>query len=242
MERIFAARGALLDLDGTLVAGGAALPGAVELVRRLGRRCAIVSNDAEHTPAQLAARLRRLGLAVPPGRILLAGATALDTLARERPSGRVLMLASAALRGYARRRGLRPVEEGPDIVLLGRDRAFSYARLQAAARAVRAGAALVVCNPDLTHPGPGGAVVPETGALLVALLACTGKVPVRIIGKPQPALFEAALGRLDIGPEEAVMLGDNPLTDGVGARRAGLDFLLVRPGDLAGLAALRYAA
>lgn len=232
MERLLGARGVLLDLDGTLISGGQCLPGAVALVARLGARCAIVSNDAEHTPAQLANRLRRIGLDVPAARIVLAGATAIDLLARERPGARVMLLASAALRRQARRRGLVPCDTRPDLVLLGRDRGFSYDRLRAAAAALRQGAALVACNPDLRHPGPGGLPVPETGALLAALLAVAGDVPVRVIGKPQPALFQAGLDILGTRAAETLMLGDNPATDGAGALRLGMGFLRARPGLL----------
>lgn len=230
MDRILAARGVLLDLDGTLVAGETCLPGAAALLARVAGRAAIVSNDAEHTPTQMAARLRRLGLALPRSRILLAGALAIDSLARERPGARVLLLASRALGRYAEQRGLRLVPPLPgagaaEVVMLGRDRAFSYARLQAAANAVRAGAALLACNPDHTHPGHAGGIVPETGALLAAVLACTGPVPVRVFGKPEPSLFHAGMAALGTTPQETIMLGDNPATDGAGALRLGLGFV-----------------
>ncbi|WP_165694233.1 HAD-IIA family hydrolase [Teichococcus deserti] len=232
-ERMLQARGVLLDLDGTLMAGGQALPGAAAALRRLGARCAIVSNDAEHTPAELAAKLRAAGLAMEESRILLAGALAVDSLSRERPGCRVLMLTSPSLIGHARAQGLRPASGEADAVILGRDRTFTYEKLQAAARAVRGGALLVVCNPDLTHPGPGGAVVPETGALLAALLACTGAVPYRVVGKPEPALFLAGMARLGSTAASTVMFGDNPATDGVGARRLGITFIEALPHKLA---------
>jgi ribonucleotide monophosphatase NagD (HAD superfamily) len=75
------AEGYLIDLDGTLMSGRAALPGAAELVERLGERLIIVSNDAEHTPDQLAGRLRAARLPVPAERIVLAGTTALELVA-----------------------------------------------------------------------------------------------------------------------------------------------------------------
>ncbi|MBS7697013.1 MULTISPECIES: HAD family hydrolase [unclassified Chelatococcus] len=217
--------GCLVDLDGTLVSGGLPLPGAADFLDAFANRCVIVSNDAEHTPVELARSLRRLRLNVPAERILLAGASALDGVAAERPGARVLMLASRSLMRYARGRGLAPVAERPDFVFLGRDRQFTYERLAIAANAVRSGAKLVVANPDLVHPGVGGRVVPETGALLAALLACTGPVPYRLVGKPQPALFEAGLALLDLPRHLVAMVGDNPATDGEGARRAGLRYV-----------------
>lgn len=223
-------RGWLIDLDGTLVCGGRAMPGAQAFLEACAGRFVVVSNDAEHTPAELAGELRQLGLDVPASRIVLAGAIALDDIATRRPGARVLVLASDALVRHAREHGLTPVRTQPDIVFLGRDRRFSHARLALAANAVRAGAELVVANPDLVHPGPDGTIVPETGALLAALLACTGPVSYRLVGKPEPALFAAGLALLCLPKRVVAMLGDNPRTDGEGARRFGLRYVEVADG------------
>lgn len=228
------ARAVIVDLDGTLIRGAVPLPGAAELLERVENRFVVASNDAEHTPRQLAAALRRLGLAVPEDRIVLAGTATLDMIAAERSNARVLLLGSPALRRYASGLGLRLVEEAPDVVVIARDRHFSFARLVAAANAVRAGADLVVTNPDRTHPGADGAVVPETGALLSAVLSCTGAVAYRIVGKPEPALFLSALARLGTSAADTLVIGDNPDTDGLGARRLGMRYLRVNDGRLVG--------
>jgi HAD superfamily hydrolase (TIGR01450 family) len=219
----------LLDLDGTLISKRQALPGARSLLARLGDRFAVVSNNAEDTPASLAAKLANLDLPVPAERIVLAGTTALERLAREQANSRILLLGSRELRHYGASLGLDITEHYPTVVLVARDRDFSYARLEIAANAVRRGARLIVANPDLVHPGNDGSVVPETGALLAAILACTGPVPYEIVGKPEPALFLRALALLDARPEDAVMVGDNPATDGAGALRLGMQFMAVEP-------------
>ncbi|MFB6467064.1 HAD family hydrolase [Cytobacillus sp. Hz8] len=41
-------------------------------------------------------------------------------------------------------------------------------------------------------------------------------------GKPDPALFEYALSQLSLQPDEAIMVGDNLMTDILGANRAGI--------------------
>ncbi|MCV9936345.1 HAD hydrolase-like protein [Boseaceae bacterium BT-24-1] len=223
-------RGWLIDLDGTLICDGRAMPGAGAFLDACADRFVVVSNDAEHTPTELANLLRRMGLDVPASRIVLAGAVALDDIAMRRPGARVLVLASDSLMRHARDRGLVPVRTRPDIVFLGRDRRFSHARLALAANAARAGAELVVANPDLVHPGADGSVVPETGALLAALLACTGPISYRLVGKPEPTLFAAGLALLGLPKRMVAMLGDNPRTDGEGARRFGLRYVEVADG------------
>lgn len=222
-------KGILVDLDGTVLGSGRLLPGAGAFLRAASGRCIVVSNDAEHLPAEIARKLCRLGVVLPPDRILLAGALALERLAAQRPGVRVLVLASRSLRRYAQYLGLRSSREGVDVVFLGRDRRFGYETLALAANAVRRGALLVVANPDLTHPSPDGGIVPETGALLRALLACTGPVPYEIVGKPEPHLFQAALERLGLRAPQVLMIGDNPETDGRGARDLGIPFVQVSP-------------
>ena len=227
MQQLHSAKGYLVDLDGTLISGGAALPFAASLLGSLGDRFVLLSNDAEHMPEQLSRFLRTLNLHVPPQRIVLAGATAVDLVARELPGAKVMLLASTVLRTYARRIGIELVDTRADVVVLGRDRQFNFARLAAAANAVREGAELIVANPDRTHPGKEGTIVPETGALLSSILACTGDVPYRIIGKPETPMFWRALRLLGTEAGDTVMIGDNPETDGRGAAQAGMAFVHV---------------
>ena len=70
----------LLDLDGTIYHEEHALPGAVELLRRLQRErklFACLSNSTS-SPARIAARLRRMGVELTEESIYTAGAAAVD--------------------------------------------------------------------------------------------------------------------------------------------------------------------
>ncbi len=222
---LLTAQRVLADLDGCLAAGNRPLPGAAELAARLGARLFVVSNNSSDTAASLSAALAVSGLEIPPSRIRLAGETLLRTLAAERPGARVLLAASGALPALAQELGLVPDDARPEVVALCRDTSFDYARLEAIAAALAGGAALWAANPDATHPGAGGRIVPETGALLAAVQAVAPQVRPRLFGKPQPALYLAALDGLD--PDAAVMLGDNPATDIAGARALGMPALLL---------------
>lgn len=226
------AAGYLIDLDGTLVSGSMALPDAEWLLDSVAGRFMLVSNDSEHTPVQLSRRLSRLGLKVAPDRIVLAGTAAIDMIARTWPGARVFLAGSAALKAYAHKRGLRAGDADADIVLVGRDRQFTYGKLAQAAAALHRGARLIVACPDKSHPGPTGLPVPEAGALAEAIMAASGVRDHQVIGKPEPLLFLTACAQLGIGPQQAVMIGDNAETDGAGARRLGMRFFLVQHGGL----------
>ena len=180
-------RGLLCDLDGCLVMGGKPLPGARELVAYARDRLIIVSNNSTDTPATLAAKLARLNLPVPPERIVLAGATAVEFLAATARQARVAIYGAPAIARYARSLGLAVDDDRPDFVLLARDRHFSYARLHRLVRQIEHGADLIVSNLDISHPGPGRVRILETGVLLAAVRACLPGLKYQAVGKPLPA-------------------------------------------------------
>lgn len=222
-----AAKGILLDWDGCIAVGNRLLPFARKLIAQHAERIAIVSNNSTHLPRDLEDILAQQGVPLSRERIFLAGAEAVRHVAAS-GAMRVMLLSAPGIRLHARELGMTLARRDPDLVLLMRDANFSYAKLELAANALRSGAKLVVANADLTHPGPERRVVPETGALLAALLACTGtELQREVIGKPGPLLFERACACLGATPEETVMIGDNPDTDGEGAVNVGIRPILI---------------
>ena len=219
--------GTLFDLDGTLISGGTALPWAHDLIEASKGRFAVVTNDAEHTAEEILSMMQDAGLSVPREMIVAAGVEAVRLVAEEMPGAKITMAASRSLRSYAETLGLHLTDIRPDVVLIGRDRQFSYDTLSSTANAVLSGAKLIICNPDRTHPGPEGTVVPETGALAASILACTGPVQHRVIGKPEPGVFLAGMRLLGTTPKRTLMVGDNPETDGKGAAGLQMNFLKV---------------
>lgn len=223
-----AAKGILLDWDGCIAVNNRILPGAKQFIAQNADRVAIVSNNSTHLPGDFEELLAQHEVVFPAARIHLAGVEALRQIAA---SGvyRIMLLAVPRMQSFARSLGLHPVRENPDAVVLMRDACFTYRKLERAANALRQGARLVVANADLTHPGPNKSVVPETGSLLAALLACSGAAQAEtcIIGKPGPLLFDRACQGLSIAPEQTIMIGDNPETDARGAERLGITPILV---------------
>jgi HAD superfamily hydrolase (TIGR01450 family) len=231
-------RGIVVDLDGTLIRGREVIPGAARLLDLFAECWMIVSNNSTHSAARLAQQLARSGLIVPAERLVLAGMLAIETLAREHPGAAVMLFGSRDLADAAVAAGIRLVRSRADLILLARDERFSYARLELIVDAIANGTGLVVTNGDLTHPGTGGRVVPETGALLQAVLACATPRSLRVIGKPEPALFSEALRRLSVAPDQGLVIGDNAQTDIAGAERLGMPSILVGRPPFADVAAL----
>ena len=77
---------------------------------------------------------------------------------------------------------------------------FDYARAaRSPRRRVLRGAELIGTTRDATFPMPDGAW-PGTGAVLAAVETAAGRRADRIVGKPEPAMYEAARDRLGPGP------------------------------------------
>lgn len=219
----------IVDLDGTLVRGGALTPGAAAFLALHDGRFAVVSNNSTDTAPRLSALLGRLGLNVTADRLVLAGEEMIRFAAAHFQGARCLCVTTGLLRRQALRLGLTLVQQDPDVILLGRDRTITYDKIALIVNAVRRGAKLVVANPDLSHPALDGDVVPETGVLMNAIVAGSGIAPHHIIGKPEAGLFRTALERLGASSANTVVIGDNPDTDGAGAMRLGMRSILIGP-------------
>jgi len=232
-DRLF--DGYALDLDGTVYLGDAALPGAVEAIRRLrelDRGVVFVTNKPLETAADYAAKLSRLGVPSRASDIVTAIDALLGYLAARHPGSRVLAVAEptvqAALRDAGHEVSGEPAKA--DVVVVSFDRTFDYAKLTAAYRAVRLyGAALVATNPDPYCPTPDGGL-PDCAAMLAAIEACTGARAEAVTGKPSEHMAGAVLDRLGLPAADTAMVGDRLATDVAMAERTGMAGVLVLSG------------
>lgn len=216
----------LIDLDGVVRLGEEPLPGAVEALNRLRRmekRIRFLTNDPRPRRETVAHRLRQLGVQVETGEIVTSGWATARYLEREGVAA-ASVVGSEGLSAELRARGIRLTEEDPDAVVVGADEHTSYRDIQRALRHIVRGARFVGTNPDGSFPTPDGPA-PGAGAIVRAVEAATGVEPI-IVGKPEPPMFEMALEDV---PDDAraVVIGDNPETDVLGAHRAGLPGILI---------------
>lgn len=226
----------LLDLDGVVYRGELLLPSARELVEWLdatGRKALYLSNNSIATPDEVAAKLRRLGMPRPEGRVLTAGQTAVQMVARRFPRGSVYVLGLPPVERMAEAAGLRVIRDGdgderPDAVLVGLDRSLTYDRLRRALRGILAGAAFFSVNRDPRLPVEDG-FEPGTGSIATALEYASGQ-RAEIAGKPAPGIVLEAMRLLDARPEETLMIGDGLDLDIVAGHAAGVTTALVLTG------------
>ncbi|MEX0992025.1 MAG: HAD-IIA family hydrolase [Actinomycetota bacterium] len=221
----------LLDLDGTLYRGDAAIPGAIEVVHRLherGDRVVFLTNNSGRTREQVAEKLRAFGVEASPDEVVSSALATAEVLAG-RGVRSVFAICGEGLRSAMRERGIELSDGEPDAVdavVVGWDPTADYDKLKMGGLLVQRGAALVASNGDGAFPAPDG-LWPGAGALLSVITTTTGASP-EIIGKPHSPLFETALERA--GGGRPLVVGDRLDTDIAGAEDLGWDSLLVFSG------------
>lgn len=220
--------GVLLDITGVLKDGGTVIPGSVEAVRKLreaGLTLRLVTNETQKTRRTLAESLLDLGYSVQERDIIPPCPALISLLKRENLRPHLLVHPN-----------LLPEFEGidqsnPNCVVLG-DAAekFTYEHLNEAFRIL-----VNMKKPRLFSLGRGRYYSDKEVLMLdvgvfTAALEYAADVKAEIIGKPQPEFFKSALRDMGVEPEEAVMVGDDVVSDVGGAQDCGLTGVLVRTG------------
>ncbi|MFC7219416.1 HAD-IIA family hydrolase [Streptomyces polyrhachis] len=225
---------ALLDLDGVVYAGGAAIDHAADSLasaRRNGMHLAYVTNNASRTPQAVAAHLTELGVPAAPGDVVTSAQAVARLIAEEVPAGaRVLTVGAEGLYAALRERGLEPVDsadDDPAAVAQGYGGpGLEWGRFAEAAYAVARGVPWFASNGDRTLPS-GRGIAPGNGAAIEVVRIATGAEP-RIAGKPMPPMHRETV--LRTGAKRPLVVGDRLDTDIEGAYNGGVDSLLVLTG------------
>jgi HAD superfamily hydrolase (TIGR01450 family) len=224
---------ALLDLDGVVYLGRAAVTGAPQALasaREHGMRLAFVTNNAARTPEQVAAQLRELGVPADPWEVITSSQAAAHYLAERLPArARVLVIGADGLVEALRERDLVPVfsaDDEPAAVVQGYSPDTNWRMLAEGAIAIQRGVPWVATNIDATLPSARGPL-PGNGSLVAALRHATGATPV-VTGKPEPTMHRETVERS--GAQHPIVVGDRLDTDVEGARAVGCPSLLVLTG------------
>lgn len=226
--------GVILDIDGVIHAGHQALPGAVAFIaglRSSGRAIVAVTNHAGRSRADVVARLAGVGIVLGEHEVVTSIDAVTEYLRRFHPDAAVRAVGAPAMHEALAAAGFADGPE-PDVVIAGFSDELDVRELTAAAEAILRGAAFLGANADLWLPRPGGARVPEAGAVLAYLTALTGRRPT-VVGKPSATIAAMAFERLGLPPERVMWVGDTLETDVAGAIAAGAISALVLTGNTA---------
>lgn len=222
----------LIDLDGTLYHGKHRIEGADQWIQELQALhipYLFVTNNSSRTPQDVAKHLQDMGIPAVKEDVYTSAIAAAQYVKEHYPVGvRAAVIGEYGLEEALKEVGVEITEENPELVVQGIDRAFDYDKLAKAANWIRNGASYILTNPDLLLPSDTG-IMPGAGTLSAAIQAATQTEPL-IMGKPSNIIMRYALHRINCEPHEAIVVGDNPLTDLRAGQAAGCDTILVLTG------------
>jgi HAD superfamily hydrolase (TIGR01450 family) len=222
----------LLDLDGCVWVGDDPIdgaPAAVAALREAGKGIGYLSSELDHAPEELVRKLWRLGFQASLAEVVTPGAALQYVLADQRGGGAAFVIGPQALVDHVAGAGLRIVNNTEfatraDVVVVGVHDRFDYRELRIATQAALRGAELIGVSREDVVAGRDGPS-PGAGAILAAVEAAVGRKALRIVGRPEPDMYDAARDRL--GPGRYLAVGHRLDVDVAGARRAGIDAALV---------------
>jgi HAD superfamily hydrolase (TIGR01450 family) len=225
-------------MDGTIYLGDHLLPGVKRFIEELRRRdipIRYLSNNPTKDPEQYVEKLEMLGLPTDISEIANTVVTMTAWLKAHHPDAVVYPIAEEPLINAFREAGIKMSDdpEKIDIVVASYDRTFTYEKLQIAFDAIwfHKRAILVATNPDRYCPFPGGRGEPDCASIIAAIEACTQTKCEMVIGKPNPAMLEAAIVGLDVDPKHCIMVGDRLGTDIQMAVQEGMPSAMPLTGD-----------
>ncbi len=228
-----------LDLDGTLYKGGSVFEQTgpfLATLAELGIGCSFLTNNPSRSTEEYLGHLQRFGIHARAEQLFTSTQATIDYLRHNWPTvHRLFVLGTPGMCKEFESAGflLLPDDphEVPDGVVVGFDLTLTYPRLCRAAWWIKKGKPWFATNPDRVCPTDLPTVLVDCGSITAALETATGQSPVKVLGKPDPAVLESILRRNDLRPEQLAMVGDRLYTDMEMAKRAGVFSVLVLSGE-----------
>jgi phospholysine phosphohistidine inorganic pyrophosphate phosphatase len=221
--------GFLIDLDGTVIEGGALIPGAGQALTTLVRKkipYRIVTNTTSKPRSAILIKMNALGLGLRPEQVITAPIIGRDYLRREGITRCFPLLKPSLLEDLTT---IEFVENSPQAVLVGDiGDDLTYDALNRAFRFLLDGAAFITLAHNRYFRGPDGLYL-DVGSFVAALEYATQREAV-LIGKPARDFFLLACESMGVRCEATVVIGDDLEADVGGAKSAGCTGVLVRTG------------
>ncbi|XP_022186589.2 phospholysine phosphohistidine inorganic pyrophosphate phosphatase isoform X1 [Nilaparvata lugens] len=223
-------KGLLIDISGVLKTGIEAIPGSVEGLRLLyesGIPFRIVTNESQCNVSQLLRMLQRMGFHLKADDIFSPIPAVVELLRKENLRPHLIVNPSVESEFDE----FKTEEEPNCVVMADAQEHFNYDSLNKVFRLLidMEKPQIFTLGTGKYYEGDDGLLHLDVGPFTKAMEYATG-LKARIVGKPSSDFFLSALDDLGIKPEEAVMIGDDVVSDVGGAQNSGMRGILVRTG------------
>ena len=177
----------VFDMDGTVYLGDQPIEGSIEFIREVeaakDRDYIFFTNNASKVSAVYVEKLRKMGLEVPLDKVVTAGDVCAEYLKVNYPGARIYLNGTPVLEKNWKEKGLKLVEEDPDV-----------------------------CVQSFDTTVEGKHMMPDCGAMCSLITDSTGVKP-RFLGKPWKETVDMITEITGYKPEEIAFVGDRLYTD-----------------------------
>jgi len=221
-----------IDLDGTIYLDDEPINGAREFIaklRNLNKHIYFLSNNSSKSKASYIKKLRSMGIKAREEELILSTDGVIEFLLKERVKD-VFVVGTKSMRQAFKNAGFNISSNDPKYVVLGYDTELTYSKIRQAALLLQNGVNLIATHCDMVCPTIEGPI-PDIGSILALFQAATGKIPVKVFGKPNPEMVSHIMERHHARKEEVIIIGDRLYTDMELARRIGCDFICTLSGE-----------
>src|SRR5215211_4779742 len=223
----------LLDMDGTFNLGDQLIDGSLRFIDTLddlGKDYLFLTNNSSKHRRQYAEKITRLGLPIPEEKVFTSGEATALYLQRQYPSASIYVVGTPALEEEIRQHGFNLEEDHPQVLVLGFDTTLTYEKLWKLCDFARLGLPYIATHPDLNCPTETG-FMPDIGATIAFVYACTGREPDLVVGKPNRMIIDSVARKLGLQIEQMAMVGDRLYTDIALGQTSGITTCLVLSGE-----------
>ena len=222
----------VLDMDGTVYLGNNLIEGSLDFIHKVketGRSFIFFTNNASRVPSFYKEKLAKMGLEVEESDVVTAGDVTAEFLKTYYPGKRVYLNGTPLLENSFKEKGIKLVDDEPDMAVQSFDTTLTYEKLDKICRFVRNGVPFVATHMDTNCPTEDG-FMPDCGAMCDLITSSTGVKP-RFLGKPFKETVDMVLEITGFKRDEVAFVGDRIYTDVATGVKNGAKGFLVLTGE-----------
>ncbi len=229
---------AIFDLDGVIYRGDNLIADSDKVITTLKElRVKVVynSNNSTSTRQMYVHRLKKFNIESDILDFYTSASITASEITKLKQNANIYVIGEIGLKEELKNCGHEVVNAESnhkeiDFVIVGMDRALTYAKIAFAQRCILEGnAKFYATNADSSFPVSTG-LLPGAGVMVNAVETCTDQKPVKIFGKPNPEGILSILKATNSNPSSSIIFGDRLNTDILAGNRAGINTALVLTG------------
>lgn len=223
-------KGFIIDLEGTLVSSGTPLPGSIEFINFLNKKCIkyyIITNTVSKTVETWEELLKGMGLEIKKENILYP-IVVLNDFIKENDIKTYYFIGPDNLKRLVQR--TMDYENNPEYIIFC-DFEYvnlNYEMLNKIFKYIRNGSKMITTSYSNYYISKNEYKM-DTG-IFVKMYETLVNEKAIIMGKPSQIIYKTALKWLGMDTNDVITIGDDGLTDIVGGKEMGMETILVKTG------------